>query len=329
MYLKELNISLSDLILNYFSFLKPSHIIENYRKFLSYRRTYRNYINVIFNILRKEYPIDGVMRDGTHTALHNILEVQIHGGRHIYGGRYKLIEYDLFNDVVTLSKSLFDSKDEVSIYGGITNGDITAIFVVNVYKELPVQNKTVIDVGANIGDSAIYFALSGAVKIICLEPFPKNYELAKKNIKSNNFSNNTTLLLAGCSANSNEITIDPEYRSGNSSILIDCKKGIKVPLLTLEDILKENNLSSDSSLILKMDCEGCEYEPILSANENTLRKFSHIMIEYHFGYKNLKEKLEKSGFDVLVTRPTIYWNAPDEFHGKTKFLEGYIIAKRF
>jgi hypothetical protein len=52
-----------------------------------------------------------------------------------------------------------------------------------------------------------------------------------------------------------------------------------------------------------MDCEGCEYESILYANEATLQKFSYMQIEYHYGYKDLKNKLEKSGFNVSVTVP--------------------------
>jgi FkbM family methyltransferase len=329
MYLKKLNISFSDLILNYLSYIGPSKNKENYKKFLIYRSTYRNYVNVMVHILRKKYPIDAVMRNsGTHTRLHNILEAQIHGGHHIYGGCYKGIEYDITNDVVFLSTRPFGCQGRVTIYGGINNGDIKGVFVDKVYRYLPAKNKTVIDIGANIGDSAIYFALSGATKIICLEPFPKNYDLAEKNINGNNFSNKITLLLAGCSGNSDEITIDPEYKSGDSAIIKDFKRGIKVPIFTLEDILIKNSLLSDSSIILKMDCEGCEYESILSANENTLQKFSHIMIEYHYGYKNLKEKLEESGFKVSITRPTIYWNTPDEFHGKIKFVEGYIMAKK-
>jgi hypothetical protein len=97
--------------------------------------------------------------------------------------------------------------------------------------------------------------------------------------------------------------------------------------MNLEGILNENNLISDSSMILKMDCEGCEYEPILSTNESTLRKFSHIMIEYHFGYKNLEEKLEKCGFEVSVTRPQIYWDSTDQFD-EIKFAEVYLFAER-
>jgi hypothetical protein len=77
-----------------------------------------------------------------------------------------------------------------------------------------------------------------------------------------------------------------------------------------------------------MDCEGCEYESILNANENTLQKFSHILIEYHHGYKDLKEKLEKSGFKVSVTRPILVTRFYDQNNSELKFAVGNIFAKR-
>jgi FkbM family methyltransferase len=177
------------------------------------------------------------------------------------------------------------------------------IFVDNIYKQLPVKGKTVIDIGSNIADSCIYFALRGAEKIIGIEPFPKNYELAIKNVKTNNLSDRIILRLAGCDSNYTEITVDPDYDSGIGSIAKDFKYGVKIPLLTLKQILLKSNLNLNNHIILKMDCEGCEYGVILYADENSLRKFSHIIIEYHYGYKNLKEKLEKCGFHVSVTRP--------------------------
>jgi len=263
------------------------------------------------------------MRNGDALILHNSLEAQKFDGRH------KGYEFDISNDIVTLSALTHDRKKiTITLHGGTSNGDVKGIFIGNAYQWLPVKNRTVIDIGANIGDSAIYFALCGATKIICLEPFAKNYELAVKNIKQNNFSNKISVQLAGCSGKRDHIIVDPEYESGGSSILKDFQKGIKVPLITLEDVLKECDVNFDESIILKMDCEGCEYDAILSENEKTLQRFSHVMIEYHYGYKNLKQKMENAGFEVSVTRPNIYWYSPDKYNQNIKFAEGYIYAKR-
>jgi len=114
--------------------------------------------------------------------------------------------------------------------------------------------------------------------------------------------------------------------------VFESNNGISIPLLTLESILKKNNLTCNEAL-LKMDCEGCEYEVILSASRHILRKFSYIQIEYHYGYENLKAKLEECNFSVSVTRP-VYdpaignpYKKPRGAQFKNVFI-GYIYAKR-
>jgi hypothetical protein len=67
-------------------------------------------------------------------------------------------------------------------------------------------------------------------------------------------------------------------------------------VLTLEDVLSHNDLLNNDSLILTMDCKGCEYAIVLFAHKHILQKFSHMMIEYYYGFKNLKEKKWFQGF---------------------------------
>jgi hypothetical protein len=49
-----------------------------------------------------------------------------------------------------------------------------------------------------------------------------------------------------------------------------------------------------------------------------------MMIEYHYGCKNLKEKIEKSGFKVSVTIPKI-----DQEYRKNVRFYGDIFAERY
>jgi len=323
------NISKSDIIFNYLSYFKNLNIFKKIITFQVYHRTYGNSFTVLTKVLTKRFPIDAILRNGNHIVLHNSIEVQIPCGSNIFGGRHEGIKYDIQNDIVTLPGIRFDIKGTITIFGGITNGDIIGIFVDNAYEDLSVKNKTVVDIGGNIADSAIYFALCGANKIVCIEPLPKNYELARKNIQFNNFSHKISAVLAGCSKNSGEINIDPSYSYGAFSTLKEFKVGIKVPLLTLQDILNQYALASDDPVILKMDCEGCEYEVILSADEQTLQKFDLVMIEYHYGYKNLKQKLERSGFKVSVTRPKIEAWPPEVSEKRDKLAIGHIFAKKY
>ncbi|WOE50948.1 FkbM family methyltransferase [Sulfuracidifex metallicus] len=51
----------------------------------------------------------------------------------------------------------------------------------------------VVDIGANIGDSAIYFALKGASHVYAFEPLPSVYKVALENIKLNSLDDKITL----------------------------------------------------------------------------------------------------------------------------------------
>jgi FkbM family methyltransferase len=217
----------------------------------------------------------------------------------------KNIVYDIKTDEVIIKSlpSADEKTKDVKLIGAINNGDFGSIYVYDELKFLDVKDKTVIDIGANIGDSTIYFALKGARLTIGLEPFPKNYEMAKKNILINQLSDRIILSLGGCASDNRYVTIDPQYESSTTSNVQDFENGIKVALTSLNGILENNNFREDEEIVLKMDCEGCEYETILSADQKILQRFKQIQVEYHYGYKNLKAKLEHSGFRVSVTKP--------------------------
>lgn len=276
---------------------------------LRYRNAYRNFLSVIYHTVKRNYPIKVVLKNGETKLLNNRIEV--------YTTSLGMQNYLNFTEnILTIS---YDSK-KIKFHDAISNGDICGIFFKHEYEFLPVKGKTVVDIGANIGDSAIYFAVNDAEKVIALEPFFNNFETAQTNIKMNGLENKIELLLAGCSGKTGQITVD---NKGNvQTSLQSAKTGKIIPLITLEDIIKKYHLKS---ALLKMDCEGCEYDTILNTNEQILEKFSHIQVEYHYGYKNLKSKLEKCGFKVSITKPVfnLNYDAIDP-----KMYIGFLYAKR-
>jgi len=96
----------------------------------------------------------------------------------------------------------------------------------------------------------------------------------------------------------------------------ECSEG--VPSITLSDVI--NGYGIHRGAVLKMDCEGCEYEALLHASPEDLKRFEEIIIEYHNGYKELKRFLESLGFDVEI-KPIRGSLQPIE-------KQGYIVAKR-
>ena len=119
-----------------------------------------------------------------------------------------------------------------------------------------------------------------------------------------------------------EIKIKADYKNYGSTDLKSFNLGQKIKIITLEGIVKQYEIDNG---ILKIDCEGCEYGIILNAKNKTLQKFDQIMIEYHYGYKNLLIKLKEAGFKVKVTIPQFLFNSEAENHN---MVLGMIYARR-
>lgn len=241
----------------------------NYIEFFNkYRKRYKNYLTVINHVLRRKYPISAVLKDGKTKFLKAYGEVY---------ADLNTLDYVDDDDIVYF--------EGLKFFGGKSNGDITNIYVNNQYGRLPVFGKTVIDVGASIGDSAIYFIRRGAKKVIAIEPSEQAYRLAGLNMEANSCSDKIELIRAGISPNT---SIDDD------SIMMN-----------LSDIV-EKYCHNDDTSVLKMDCEGCEYDVIINSPDKTIANFSHIQMEYHYGYRNIKQRLEKLGFHTLATEPIFF-----------------------
>lgn len=189
---------------------------------------------------------------------------------------------------------IIDLGDKNFFFEGWWLGDISSSFISDSYLKLPFENKTVIDIGANIGDTAISFIYHNAEKVIGLEPFPINYKYLESNVKKNNLTEKIEIIQGGCSSKSSEIQVDPNL-SGLSYKMENADKGEKIYQFSLEELIKKYDIVNG---IIKMNCEGCEYDTILNTPNEILKKFSHILIQYHNGPNDLIKKLEDAKFDV-------------------------------
>lgn len=188
---------------------------------------------------------------------------------------------------------------------------------------LDARGKYVIDIGANIGDTAIYFTLKGAKHVYAFEPYPYSYKLAIKNMILNNLQDKITLLNEACGGKTGFIKIMNNYENTSGSDLRNFNIGKRIRITTLKEIVAHFNINNNA--ILKVDCEGCEYGIILNAKDETLRKFDQIMIEYHYGYKNLKRKLELAGFKVKNAILRYTFNPESE---NPNMIVGFIYARK-
>ncbi|MGC8615414.1 MAG: FkbM family methyltransferase, partial [Thermoprotei archaeon] len=71
---------------------------------------------------------------------------------------------------------------------------------------------------------------------------------------------------------------------------------VKVKKISLPTLMGEYGI--DKVSLLKMDCEGCEYEVIRTTPTNILERIDSIILEYHDGPKDLPSLLSRAGFTV-------------------------------
>jgi len=175
---------------------------------------------------------------------------------------------------------------------------ILEVFNYGEYESLNVVGRVVVDVGAFVGDSAIYFALKGAKRIIAVEPYPGAYTEMLDNIKLNNMESVIIPINAGLASKPGKICIENVNTSNTFAIYHgpgDCPN--TVPAVTLSELINRFNINVDNA-VLKMDCEGCEFDIILNDYEH-VRLFRELIFEYHprFVNKSLDDLLNVLGRD--------------------------------
>lgn len=95
---------------------------------------------------------------------------------------------------------------------------------------------------------------------------------------------------------SHSLYTDEKYVDGKNYIEIEC--------ITLKDIFNENHIEKCD--ILKMDCEGAEFEILYNASEDIFKKVKEIRLEYHNKENNHIDSLIeflKKDFKLTKFRP--------------------------
>jgi len=163
------------------------------------------------------------------------------------------------------------------------------------------RGREVVDVGANVGDSALYFVLNGARKVIAVEPLPNVAKCAEENVRLSGAADKVKVINA---ALSNEPVSVPCDYDVSSSAFFSTLRGsgpCKVPGVSLSDLLS----MIDDPYLLKMDCEGCEAQVILGPERERLRAFEYIILETHphitgVSDEELLASLKELGFECRL-----------------------------
>jgi FkbM family methyltransferase len=276
---------------------------------LEYRERFANWKSVIIKMLLKKYPITCLLHEGENLIIYNHKQLEMARAGFIFE----------FSPVKRILSFIFMEK-KINLFDSDYNGDVLGVFYKQEYSNLNVDNKLVIDIGANIGDSAIYFAIKGAKEVIALEPYPSTFQSLKENVRVNGYADKIRGLNAGYGKDG-YIKVNPQRKTIGATSLSPDISGLEVPLFSLQTIV--DNYCIEEA-ILKMDCEGCEYA-LLDEDPRYLAPFSEIEIEYHYGYEKLVNFLKKCGYNVTYTDPVNYFNIEAQ---DPDMKLGLIIAKK-
>jgi len=278
------------------------------RSAIRYLMTFKNFREVIAARKNNSFPVKGILRNGKEI----LLKGHTHATVVSLLGRGKVIEV---GEKLCL---VYDGK-RVELVGYENNGGVVQLFINDGYRYFDVKDKTVLDIGSNIADSPIYFVLRGAKKVIGFEASPINFQHSIENVKLNNMEDKIIMKNIAVGSTKNDLMID-DAEGGASFSPRQQSGSFRIESKTLDDILKE---IQDDGLVLKLDCEGCEYEVLLTAEIATLRRFEQIYLEFHDKPEKIKNKLQEADFEVEFTKK------PKEGRLNNKIvIIGELLAKR-
>ena len=173
----------------------------------------------------------------------------------------------------------------------------------------------VIDVGMNIGCATLYFAAKEYVTdVYGFEPCKKVYDKALSNIKRNEKDirekiHTYNIALGGKNSMERYITHSGERESAGimkvpAGMKSDADTIVEIETVQTSCILKDIFSNHEEKCILKMDCEGAEYDILGDlCNTDEIEKVDIIIMEWHVGkYRELEGLLEKAGFHYLLQK---------------------------
>ncbi len=197
------------------------------------------------------------------------------------------------------------------------------IYMENIYQieliKLYVRGSSpvIVDIGANAGYAATFFLSHfPQARVISFEPLPTNFELLSKNQKQNEFLN-WQISPKAVGKSNGKISLFFQKSKGLtpvSSIYADFDNNnqdcIEVEMVSLSQIFQDFSLSQID--LLKLDCEGAEYEILYHTPQEYLNKIRLIVMETHHrnnengNKETLANFLQNVGFQTKIKEEMLW-----------------------
>ena len=257
-----------------------------------------------------------ILKKGVNCKIRNIGEVRLKEGKNYLNS--SLFRALVFSNTKDLSPDQFDllknylpqiDNDVIDLINyedkhqfKFLNYEISTVFESFLYGDYDyvpyTDNESLIDIGGNIGDTAIYFANKG-YQVYAFEPVPFIYEKGVENINLNpSLKDKITFVNKACSCKKGFSTINFNVNDpAGASEFKEASQSVKIENTTISDIINDYNIKPN---ILKIDCEGCEVNIV---KHSDLSMFKEIILEYHTNITGVDENilidiLKNQGFEL-------------------------------
>lgn len=203
--------------------------------------------------------------------------------------------------------SFLNSKFQVDVSSDADASVFAEIFSLREYELMEPAIRAakvgVLDIGAHKGYFVLYArALNATVPIHAYEPEEENFKALKEHVKINKIQN-VVAKNAAVAANEGMVFLNISEDSHNHSLVVQPGTAAqkKVNAVVLEKILAKMGGCD----VLKMDCEGAEFQIFENAPDSVFEQISVVFMEYHefneeMQVARLKTLFEKHGYSVKI-----------------------------
>jgi len=175
----------------------------------------------------------------------------------------------------------------------------------------PDKQNYFVDIGANVGVTAIVLSQFPNAHVSCYEPDPENCVLLRENVNLNSLTN-VKVFEAAVGSENGKLTFQTHGESTGGHLLTDDSgsNGTEAgaEMVTVDTVTLERAIAQTGSLeidLLKCDCEGGEYALIDQITPELAARIRNLTIEIHDldqrrNVKTISDKLANLGYEISI-----------------------------
>jgi FkbM family methyltransferase len=167
--------------------------------------------------------------------------------------------------------------------------------------------RTIVDIGANVGFFTLFAASQNrSARIEAFEPVAANFARLKENIALNEGARiRANLQAAAAEPGKVRIYLTPTDNASGHSMYQVTDRFEEVEAVTLENVI--GRFGADGCDLLKLDCEGAEYDIFKRLPADAFRKIGAVVMEYHDEGqgREIEDILKANGFSTR--KHPAYW----------------------